>query len=69
MLLLWVGENSTRYSVAGLSAPPRAGTYAHIPPEETLMFKYLILPFVLALTACTGEKSEDSSKDSAAQAE
>lgn len=33
------------------------------------MFKYLILPFVLALAACTGEKHEDSSKDSAAQAE
>lgn len=32
------------------------------------MLKYL-LPFVLALAACTGDKSEDSSKDSAAQAE
>ncbi len=33
------------------------------------MLKYLIIPFVLVLSACTGEKSEDSSKDSAAHAE
>jgi len=48
---------------------PKSGHLRPHSPEETLMFKYLILPFVLALTACTGEKSEDSSKDSAAQAE
>jgi hypothetical protein len=32
------------------------------------MLKFL-LPFVLVLSACTGGKSDDSAKDSAAQAE
>jgi hypothetical protein len=32
------------------------------------MIKYLI-PFLFVLSACTGEKPEDSSKDSAAQSE